>query len=148
MSSPGSWTRLGWNIRPRRLLLPVVLVSALVVLGAVACEDDASGGDVDGEGASTAVIDRAVVLGQLSQVRDLFADRSPLDGDVIGDVSYEDGVLDVTLAQDSASTATADRSGQAEQICNDLGDAIQLADLQINVLGPDGDELASCQFGQ
>src|SRR5690606_34396102 len=79
--SPG---RLGRYVRPRRLL-PLILATALFALGAVACEDDGTGGDADADG-TTVGIDREAVLGELAQVRNLFVEQSPLDGEVLADV--------------------------------------------------------------
>lgn len=126
--------------RPRRLL--VVTALAVASLALVAC-GDAEG---DGEGSDTG-IDREQLLGEVSEVRSLFEERSPLPPELISDVSYEEGQLDVTLAED-AESAAGDEVEQAEQVCSDLSEAIQLPDLTITVHGPDGSELASCEFGQ
>jgi|GEM_PF-3488827 len=121
------------NLR-RRVLMAVVCVASLAL---VACGD----ADGDGDGADTG-IDREQLLGEVSEVRSLFEERSPLPPELISDVSYEEGQLDVTLADDAEGVE------QAEQVCNDLSEAIQLPDLAITVHGPDGSELASCEFGQ
>lgn len=120
---------------PRRVF--VLSVVAITSLALVAC-GDAEG---DGEGSDTG-IDREQLLGEVSEVRGLFEERSPLSPELIEDVSYDEGQLDVTLAEE------AEGADQAEQVCNDLSEAIQLPDLTITVHGPDGTELASCEFGQ
>lgn len=120
---------------PRRLLLLPLM--AFASLAFVACGDT----EGDGEGADTG-IDREQLLGEVSEVRSLFEERSPLPPELISDVSYDEGRLDVTLAEDAEGVE------QAEQVCNDLSEAIQLPDLAITVHGPDGSELASCEFGQ
>lgn len=118
---------------PRRFVLAAAVVVAS--LGLVACGD--SDGDADG---SDMGIDREALLGEVSEVRGLFEERSPLPPELISDVSYEAGQLDVTLSED------AEGLDQAEQVCSDLSEAIQLPDLAITVHGPDGSELASCEF--
>jgi len=128
---------------PRRYVLTAFMAVAAFAL--VAC-GDAEG---DGEGSDTG-IDREQLLGEVSEVRSLFEERSPLPPELIADVSYEEGQLDVTLAEDAESAAgdQAEQAEQAEQVCSDLSEAIQLPDLSITVHGPDGTELASCEFGQ
>lgn len=120
---------------PRRLVLMAVVCVASLAL--VACGD----AEDDGDSADTG-IDREQLLGEVSEVRSLFEERSPLPPELISDVSYEEGQLDVTLAEE------AEGVDQAEQVCRDLSEAIQLLDLAIAVHGPDGSELASCEFGQ
>ncbi len=127
-----------------------VLLTAGLALGfaAVGCTADSDRDVTLNLDDNTPVgIDRGAVLGELDEVRDLFAERSNLPAEVIADVSYEEGALNVTLAE----TEGVDAGGaaeQAEQICNDLSEAIQLPDLAITVDGPDGTRLASCDFGQ
>ena len=115
-------------------VLAVIAALAAALLGCSGSESDAE------EGGTQTGIDRSELLGDLGEVRDLFAQRSPLDAELLADVSYSDGELTVTLADDAGGV------GQAEQVCNDLGDAIQLPDLSINVEGPDGAPLATCTF--
>jgi hypothetical protein len=131
----------GWR---RALILTVGL--AAVGLAAVACTDDPADVTLDVDGTQVG-IDRRAILGELTGVRALFAERSALPAEVIGDVDYEEGTLDVTLAPASAERG-AETAGQAEQVCNDLREAIQLPNLTINVHGPDGARLASCEFGR
>ena len=124
-----------------------MLLAAILALGLVAaCTEDDEGptGIIDAatERTESSGIDREAVLGELSEVRDLFAARSPLPPELLDDVSYQDGSLRVTLAQE------AEGAEQASQVCNDLSQSIQLPDLAISVVGPDGTELASCTFGR
>lgn len=137
-SSPDS-SRRGW----RRFLLLALGVGTLS-LAALACSDESGAGVNLGLSGDATVegIDRDALLGELSEVRDLFASSSAIPADVITDVDYDDGSLRVTLA------AEAEGIEDAQQICEDLSQGIQLPDLAITVEGPDGATLATCEFGQ
>ncbi len=126
----------GW----RRALLLTAGLAAISL--AAACSDDADADVTLGVDGTQVGIDRDALLGEVSEVRDLFAERSSLPAEVIADVDYDDGTLNITLAEDTEGV------DQAEQVCNDLSEAIQLPDLAINVDGPDGTRLATCEFGQ
>ena len=129
---------------PAFVLAPVLVVLALASMACTDDPDEADAGlDLGGTEVATAGgIDRESLLGELSEVRNLFAATSPLSADLIADVSYEDQRLSVTLAEETEGVE------QAEQVCRDLSEAIQLTNLSITVDGPDGSQLASCEFGQ
>ncbi len=140
-SSPASPVR-GW----RRAALLTFGVVALG-LGVAACTDDSGSGadlglDTFNTSATVEGVDRDALLGELGEVRDLFATTSQIPPDVIADVAYDDSALTVTLA------AEAEGVEDAQEICDDLSQGIQLPDLAITVEGPDGTRLASCEFGQ
>lgn len=128
-------------MRSRRMLAAGGLL--LLVL-ASACDEDTA----EPTGAATSApaltspvaVDRDAILNELAEVRALFEQQSSLDAGVLRDVSFEDGQLTVVL--DDTNTDL----DQAEQICQDLGEAIQVADVRIQVNAPDGSSLASCAF--
>lgn len=126
--------------RSRRLLVAGSL--AVIALTMAACEDDPL--TTDGDETGTSGIDREAVLGEVDAVRGLFEERSALDPGLISEVSYDDGELSVTLDEEASAGEGAE---QAEQVCDDLAEAVQLPDLSIVVVGPGGEPLASCQFG-
>lgn len=138
MTSSSASLVTGWR---RRVLLAFGV--GAVGLAALACSDYTGGGaalslDTD---ATVEGIDRDAVLGELAEVRDLFASSSETPADVITAVAYDDGALSVTLAAEAAGVE------DAGEICNDLSKGIQLPDLAITVQGPDGATLATCEFG-
>lgn len=121
-----------------------LLVAAMAVtLLSAACFQTESGEE---SGGSTDGIDRSALLGELDEVRDLFAQTSPLDAELLADVDYREGQLTVTLSDDAQMPEAQDAAEQAAEVCEDLGQAIQLPDLVINVDAPDGVRLASCSF--
>ena len=145
-SPPSTRSVRGWR---RALLLTVGL--AAVGLTAVACSDDPDANATLGVDGTQIGIDRDSLLGELSEVRVLFTQRSELPSEVIADVDYDEGTLNITLAASSAEgTAEGTPAGvaKAEQVCDDLSKAIQLPKFTINVDGPDGARLASCEFGR
>ena len=115
-------------------LLLLVLVSA--------CDEDTAGptGTATTDPALTSPVDRDAILNELAEVRALFDEQSSLDAGVLRDVSFEDGQLTVVLEHEHTDL------DQAEQICQDLSAAIQVADLRIQVNAPDGSSLANCAF--
>lgn len=143
------------GIRGTRARLALLVAVLGLSAGLVACDDE--------EGGATAVatgtpglgtgIDRETILGEVEQVRAMFAQSSMLDAQILEDVTYEDGRLRVILGADATgadttANTTADAVAQAEQVCDDLARAMQLPDLQISVHSPGGEELAACQLRQ
>lgn len=139
------------GIRGTRARLALLVAVLGLSAGLVACDDQ--------EGGATAVatgtpglgtgIDRETILGEVEQVRAMFAQSSMLDAQILEDVTYEDGRLRVILGADATGAdTTADAVAQAEQVCDDLARAMQLPDLQISVHSPGGEELAACQLRQ
>lgn len=133
--------------RVRTLLAALLAGLAVALLAACdtsdAGEDDPLGldDDVTATSSATTAIDPAAILGSLPDVQMLLEDaQSEFDSTVITDVDYEDGELGVTVSEDLTELE------EAEALCNDLGEAVGMADLTIIVRNGSGAELAACTF--
>ncbi len=120
-----------------------LLAVALLAVGMVACSSDDST-DANASITSGSGINRDAILGSVSDVRALIKDNaSSLDPQVIGDVSYSNDQLRVTLA-DSQNDLDLDR---LKSMCTDVSNAIALPNLHLVVEKADGSDSAECTFG-
>ena len=144
----------------------IFLISITILLGAslVACSDD---DDANGTSAATGSaspapsatvaaatgtsgtastgdgIDRAEILGSLDDVKALIRDNaSSLDPEMIGDVSYTDGELHVTLAESQDDIDTS----KLNSACDQISKAISLPDMKLVVEKADGSDSVECEF--
>lgn len=128
--------------RPRVGVLLALAAGAVLLFAA--CDDD--GADADGLGVTegsngTNGVNVDAILGDPGEVR-LLLDQagSAFTSEVIADTTYADGQLTVTV------TEQIDGLDQAEQLCDDLSEAIAATDVSIHVQDQTGNSLAECRF--
>jgi hypothetical protein len=123
--------RLAWL-----LLLP--LLAGFVL----ACSDDGSI-DTDAAGPTGDVINQEALLDNLEDVRALIEDNADsLDPMVVENVDYNDGRLEVALAESQNDVDVE----ELESICGDISSSIALPDLTVVVEKADGSESAECEL--
>lgn len=141
----------------RVLMLAGLTVLSLALLAACdasdASEDDPLGLGSSGSSGSSelsesppgsggaATIDQSAILGDATEVRALLSNAaSNFDPNVVEDVDYSGNSLAVTVTEDVQGLE------DAQALCDDLSEAIQVVELTIVVRNATGAELAACTF--
>lgn len=136
-----------------RRALPLLTAILAAALFAAACEDTGDDtGILDGDGdangaaaspASTEGIDREAILNEVEEVQAMLEEAaSDIPADAVSDVSFDNSTLTVTVTEEISGL------DQAEQLCEDLSQAVQATDIQILVQDASGGVMAECAFEQ
>ncbi len=95
----------------------------------------------DSTDGSSGAIDRQAILGNLAEVQAMLEDTaSRFDDQVITDVDFANNRLTVTASEEVQELE------DAQELCQDLSEAVAAVDLTIIVRNETGAELAACTF--
>jgi hypothetical protein len=85
-------------------------------------------------------VDREAILNEVEEVRDMLAESaSSLPPEAIKDVTFEAGVLRITVGEEVGGL------GEAERLCDDLLGALQMTAVSIEVVDETDVAITSCE---